>query len=235
MSTFSDRLRAERERLGLSQVAFGDLCGVGKHAQINYEAGRRSPDGNYLMAAAAQGVDVLYILTGERSAASLPGELARVALEHLADPSEFAPVPLHEVALAAGPGRTNDGEDIIDHLAFRRSWLKRMGLSPAKLVIARAQGDSMEPTIHHGDVVLIDRARSEPPSKPRDPKDRRAVPIYALLDDGMARIKRIDLAAPGTLALLSDNPTSPPEFRPSAIVSIIGRVVWWGHTSEDFP
>jgi len=46
-------------------------------------------------------------------------------------------------------------------------------------------------------------------------------------------VKRVELAAPGTFALLSDNPAFPVEFRPSESMSIIGRVVWWGHTNRD--
>ena len=67
MSTIGERLREERERLGLSQPAFAALGGAGKHSQINYEADRRSPDGQYLSAVAAHGVDVLYVLTGQRT------------------------------------------------------------------------------------------------------------------------------------------------------------------------
>lgn len=67
MDILGQRLRAERERLGLSQTAFGEIGGVQKRAQINYEAGERQPDAAYLAAIAAAGADVLYILTGQRS------------------------------------------------------------------------------------------------------------------------------------------------------------------------
>ena len=63
----SDRLREERERLGLNQVEFGSIGGVKKLAQINYEKGARHPDSAYLAAIAAAGADVLYILTGQRA------------------------------------------------------------------------------------------------------------------------------------------------------------------------
>lgn len=66
MNTFFDRLREERERLGLSQADFGAIGGVKKLAQINYEKGDRHPDSAYLSAIAAAGSDVLYILTGQR-------------------------------------------------------------------------------------------------------------------------------------------------------------------------
>ena len=70
----SDRLREERERLGLNQVEFGSIGGVKKLAQINYEKGVRFPDARYLAAVAERGVDVLYVLTGRRSATALSPE-----------------------------------------------------------------------------------------------------------------------------------------------------------------
>lgn len=231
--TFGQRLRAERERLGLSQSAFGDLCGVGKNAQINYEGDKRSPDGVYLMAAAGAGADVLFIVTGERSAASMSPVLLNSISHQLAEPSDYAPIPVYSAELAAGDGAHNTAESVIDHLAFRRAWLRSLGISPSSAVIARAWGDSMAPTLQHGDVVLIDSARADPPSKIRGAEDKRPAPIFALLDDSRARIKRIELASPGVLMLLSDNPAAPPEVRPASAVKILGKVMWWGHTNWD--
>ncbi len=63
-----ERIREERLRLGLSQVDFGGITRVSKTTQFNYESGDRSPDANYLMMAANAGVDVMYVLTGVRTA-----------------------------------------------------------------------------------------------------------------------------------------------------------------------
>ena len=65
LCTFGERLREERERLGLSQTAFAEAGGVQKRAQINYEKADRLPDAAYLAAIAAIGVDVLYVITGK--------------------------------------------------------------------------------------------------------------------------------------------------------------------------
>lgn len=66
MSTIGERLRDERERLGLSQTALGAIGGVLKQAQLKYEQGSRMPDAAYLAAVAAHGVDVGFVLTGNR-------------------------------------------------------------------------------------------------------------------------------------------------------------------------
>jgi phage repressor protein C with HTH and peptisase S24 domain/DNA-binding XRE family transcriptional regulator len=252
MSTIGERLREERQRLGLSQTALAATASVGKHSQINYESDRNAPDANYLTAAAKQGVDIYYVLTGQRTslgpfyAMSAMFEkkygpalaLARktAAMEAAIDASfgpQYIPIPTYDALLAAGNGHLNDTDAVTGHLAFRKDWLAEMGVSPASVVIATASGDSMEPTIHNGDMLLIDLDRTSVPARAREAGDTRPSGIYAVLDDGAARVKRVELAAPDTLALLSDNPAFPPEFRPSSSVSIIGRVVWWGHTTRD--
>lgn len=64
MDGMGSRLREERERLGLTQRAFGDIGGVEANAQGKYESGERTPKADYLAAVAACGVDALYVLRG---------------------------------------------------------------------------------------------------------------------------------------------------------------------------
>jgi transcriptional regulator with XRE-family HTH domain len=73
------RLRAERNRLGLSQVALGQALGVTKWTIINYErtADRGTPiPADLLSACSRLGMDVQYIVTGVSSS-----NLNRVAEE----------------------------------------------------------------------------------------------------------------------------------------------------------
>ncbi|KHJ63616.1 helix-turn-helix domain-containing protein [Burkholderia glumae] len=65
--SIGSRLKEERMRIGLSQAEFAALGGLGKQAQLNYESDARSPDANYLAALSKVGVDVLYVVTGERA------------------------------------------------------------------------------------------------------------------------------------------------------------------------
>jgi len=99
LSTFFFRLREERDRIGKSQAEFASLGGVQRRAQINYEAGERFPDVAYLAALAAHGVDVRYVITGERDRAGareLSADEERVlALFRL------APAPVRQAVLAA--------------------------------------------------------------------------------------------------------------------------------------
>lgn len=231
--TFGGRLRAERSRLSLNQTEFGEACGVTKFSQVNYEGDKRSPDSAYLAAAADIGADVLYILTGVRSNLSQPDVIVPNSQKSANVDQAFSNVPLMDVRLAAGSGAVNGDETIASYLAFRKDWLRRVGITSASAVVARASGDSMTPTINDGDLVLIDRAKNDPPNKPRSPEDKRKPAVFALLDGECCRLKRIELAAPGLLALISDNPEHPTEYRPAKDVQIIGRVLWWAHTDRD--
>lgn len=74
------RLREERERLGLNQEGFGQLGGVRKQAQLLYEKDERKPDSDYLVAVAAAGVDVLFVLTGRRQSDLPAGDVSEQLL-----------------------------------------------------------------------------------------------------------------------------------------------------------
>ncbi|EJM71122.1 putative transcriptional regulator [Pseudomonas sp. GM50] len=65
-----DRLKEERERLGFNQTEFAAKAGVSKNSQYNYEKGERSPDATCLAAIAENGVDILYVVTGEHKPVS---------------------------------------------------------------------------------------------------------------------------------------------------------------------
>ncbi|EPL07397.1 helix-turn-helix transcriptional regulator [Pseudomonas sp. FP1911] len=64
--TMGERLKEERQRIGANQTVLAEKCGVTKNTQLAYEKGDRNPDTAYLAAAAGVGVDVLYVITGQR-------------------------------------------------------------------------------------------------------------------------------------------------------------------------
>ncbi|MBU2867110.1 S24 family peptidase [Pacificibacter marinus] len=161
-----------------------------------------------------------------------PRETGDVSQPPAADPEEFANIPLHEASLAAGAGAANGAEPVVDYLSFRRDWLRRIGTAPASAVLARVSGDSMEPTIWAGDMVLVDRSKTVVPVRTSSSKKGRSA-IYAVLDDGHARVKRIERPSEDQILLLSDNPDYTPEFANPKTLSIIGKVMWWGHTNRD--
>ncbi|MFS2161141.1 helix-turn-helix domain-containing protein [Pseudomonas sp. Pseusp122] len=66
MNTIGERLKLERQRLGLSQDEFSALGGVAANAQRLYESGHRIPRADYLSGISSAGADVLYVVLGIR-------------------------------------------------------------------------------------------------------------------------------------------------------------------------
>lgn len=66
----AERIRAERERLGLTQAAFAEIGGVGRASQLFYENHDRYPDTLYLEKLSQDGVDITYLVSGMRSQSS---------------------------------------------------------------------------------------------------------------------------------------------------------------------
>lgn len=71
MTTFHERLRNERDKVGLNQAAFAAVGGVSRSAQINYEKGERVPDAIYLESISKIGCDIQYIILGNPSIAAV--------------------------------------------------------------------------------------------------------------------------------------------------------------------
>ena len=69
------RLRAERERIGLTQEELAEAAGVDRRSQVNYESGERLPKADYLAKVAAVGIDTLFVVTNMRAGAYQGGPL----------------------------------------------------------------------------------------------------------------------------------------------------------------
>lgn len=65
------RLKEERNRLKLTQPQFAEAAGAAKRTLIEWEKGETSPSAVQLSALRGVGVDVLYVLTGERERADV--------------------------------------------------------------------------------------------------------------------------------------------------------------------
>ncbi|KAF0674405.1 putative transcriptional regulator [Profundibacterium mesophilum KAUST100406-0324] len=142
--------------------------------------------------------------------------------EAIAFEGEFVRVRRFDVQLSAGPGHNGENAAELAPLAFRAKWMFEQGLDAEKCVAVSVTGESMLPTLHPGDLVLVDRSKS----------DLRDSEIYALVDiAGDVRVKRLERLK-DRLLLRSENVTFPTEMRtPSEVeqMTIIGRVVWGAH------
>lgn len=122
------RLRAERDRLGLSQeqlceaMSKAGVRGATRQTQSRYEKGERSPDAEYLAHLAALGADVEWVLTGgEPPAPGAPALTAeeQVLLEYFrAAGRDVRRAALNVVMGAAGPGAIHQqGSGNVGHVS----------------------------------------------------------------------------------------------------------------------
>jgi len=79
-----DRIREERERLGWSQQAAANAVGVRREMWAKYEAGSE-PGAKVLSGMVAAGMDVVYVLTGQRTQSIAPAFLSPSDRELLND------------------------------------------------------------------------------------------------------------------------------------------------------
>lgn len=68
-------LRLERLRLGLTQTQLAEVGGVSKATQVAYEADSTKPHAEYLSRVSEAGVDVTWLLTGQRARPSVQWDL----------------------------------------------------------------------------------------------------------------------------------------------------------------
>lgn len=107
---------------------------------------------------------------------------------------------------------------------FLTSWIMRdLRIATANLRVFVVNGDSMEPTLCHNDVVLVD-IDNHNPAQPG---------IFVLFDGyGLAvkRVERVMNAATPRIRILSDNPQYSIYEKLPAEAGIVGRVVWFSRS-----
>jgi phage repressor protein C with HTH and peptisase S24 domain len=106
-----------------------------------------------------------------------------------------------------------------ERYAFRRQWLRSKG-KVEDLVLIEARGDSMDPTIADGDVVLIDRSK----------KQVVVGNMYALRSKNAVMAKRLQPIGAARIKVMSDNKLydSYEIDLEAGDIEIIGQVIWIG-------
>lgn len=127
-------------------------------------------------------------------------------------------VEISHIDLRYGLGGTYLDQPIEENkLVFPRTWLRQFtDAAPEHLCWAAGQGDSMFPTIGHGEPILIDLGDKTP---------RMSDLIWAFAYGDIGMIKRLRPLPDGSVEILSDNPNVPPARAVDGELHIIGRVV----------
>ncbi|MBL4750911.1 MAG: hypothetical protein JKX71_10090 [Amylibacter sp.] len=144
----------------------------------------------------------------------------------ISDSADYSLIKLHNVQAAAGAGRINGQSEQPSSLAFNNIWLNKLGINPDAASLIYVAGDSMEPTLQDGSIVLIDHQQREPVGKH----------IYAIRNGDELMVKRLEKPDVKTLLLTSDNPKYATKVLTGfdlKAVGIVGKVVWSAFTLDD--
>ncbi len=111
---------------------------------------------------------------------------------------EWSELAVFDVHAAAGAGNLVHSEYAIDRLMIPTSLLAEFGLSDKTSSIIYVDGDSMEPTLSHGDRLLVDIRELQHPVTNG---------VYVIRIDDSVYVKRLrwDIAN-GVYNIISDNP-----------------------------
>jgi len=148
------------------------------------------------------------------------GEVVASAAAHKSWPQQAIEVPVYDVDVAAGYGRTPLESDPVGYWPIPVQWIvDHLGGDP-NLNIVRVSGDSQEPELRNGDMVMIDRRQN-----------RIAAGLHVVRLDDTLMIKRIQLEG-RIVRLVSNNKTYPDVPVDMQVdqdrFEIIGRAVWAG-------
>src|SRR5262252_1361420 len=176
--------------------------GVSPSAFRKWLRGEAEPSRERLVALAqAAGVSVGWLAGGEgpepRPRRSDPPDRGTTDV----NPRDYVLLPRRPELAAAGPG-TSSVHEGSEFLALRHGWIRStFGIEPEQLLLEQAAGESMQPGILDGDLLLIDTTANR----------FRSFGVYVLEVAGERLVKRVQPKLDGSLTLISDNATYEPE------------------------
>jgi phage repressor protein C with HTH and peptisase S24 domain len=215
-STLVNRLRQQLNTQRLSVTALASKAKVPAYFlyDILHEKSANPSPARLAQVAEALGVTLDYLLgKGSASRAKIREAVSSPGLD------DFFSIPAITVTLTKRGKPTLSEDNARDPYFFRRSWLTdRLHAQPDDLKLVYVQGDSMEPSLSHNDMVLADTSKVQP-SPPG---------LFVIFDGVGLVVKRLEMAgASGNVRITSDNPQYPPYEHTLEEVQIIGRVVWY--------
>lgn len=111
-------------------------------------------------------------------------------------PKDMVMVPVIDAQPSAGAGSNVEGEAVTAVIALRRDLVRGLGVSSAgALRVLEARGNSMEPTIRAGDLILVDTAIEQVEDEG----------VYVFRFGGALVVKRIRFTVAAGVELISDN------------------------------
>ena len=146
------------------------------------------------------------------------------------DPNTYVIIPHVDVKFSAGNGYMAEFEPTKRELGTAQliDWIHKKKVSPKNLITVDIDGDSMEPRIPNGSVVMLDKSINTLDQV-------QSGKVYAIRYGADLKIKRLSKRFDGALIIDSDNPLYDREVvDPSQLehISIIGKYVSHSYDGE---
>lgn len=216
--TLGSRLAALMENKSISQSALAREIGVSQQTIGKLVRGDSLSSVHLHRIARALETNVDYLLgdTDDPAPASLalrrPTHRAPI-VEH----GDTVEVAVSDVSYGMGGAFVDDSVSQTSIERFPRSFIRLFTRGPfAQLYFATGIGDSMQPTIHHNDLVLIDRSQDAL---------RVSDQLWAISTGSIGMIKRVRVIPSGSVLLVSDNQDVSDYAVGEDELHLIGRVV----------
>lgn len=163
--------------------------------------------------------EIKWLSTGEGIKNNLPNADEYRSVDDLNE--DYALIDGYDINVSTGHGTLPEDIQVKRRLAFRYKWLNFRTLNPASLVVVFAKGDSMEPTIHNSNSLLVNIEDTHLTDGS----------IFVLRFGDELYAKRLQKRFDGSVELISDNK----EYKDQLVdkkdineLKIIGKVVWVG-------
>jgi len=215
--SLGDRIEQRLRDKGWSQAELARRIGV-KSTSIWKLVSGHAQGSKYLHQIARELDTTPEYLTGETDDPS-PAAMNDRRLAWKGSPGEPGDaVEVNEIDLRYGLGGTYlDSPVEAERRTFSRAWLRNFTDSPPDMLVwTKGQGNSMAPTIEDGEVVLLDLAQKTV---------NMADLIWAFAFGEVGMIKRLRPMPDGSVKILSDNASVPPDTAHDDELHLVGRVV----------
>ena len=201
-----EKLKKIRKELKLTQADFAEKIGSTQAAIAMVEKGQRAVSSSIKYQLLLKlGID------WDNDSSTAPDNKSNISKHSIG-------IPYYEAKVAAGGGVENINYPESKLLYFDKRWLENvLNVQPENLSIVQAEGDSMLPIIHNGDLLLVDNSKLNVVNNK----------VFVIRQDNFYRVKRLKKEIDGTLVILSDNHNYPPEITHQE-TTIIGQVIWNG-------
>ena len=218
-TTLSANIVALRTHLGMKQGPFADAVGSEQPNVSKWESKGIVPGGEPLakMAELAR-VSISKFINEPWAPSRASGPASDQQPTRSIGAGETASVMRMDLSYALGPG-TNIDDDYIEGepVQLDISFLRRLTPSPPEMLrIVNGVGDSMVPTIHDSEELILDLGQRRLSLQDR---------IWAISLFDVGAVKRLQLIAKGRVLVISDNPEVPNREVDAEDIVIVGRVV----------